>query len=712
MALVAAAVGVLEAGLLAWFVADDFVHLGYMHNVSHPWRFWHHPVLGTMIFRPLAFTAKFYFAYFLGFSPTSIHGTDMAIHCLNTVLVFILVYRLLMPRAGVSKTSSGDGANLAREEADAGIKGKSAEALNPIYPALGASLIFAVHPVSSLTACWFACRSDLIATFFSLLTLILVAGMDKPKNATLISIFVLGLAAMLSKVTHGPLFMAAFFLSLARNWEGPLKKRIYVAAVSALPVFNASLIYLSWRFLALKSMGGYQSMPSSLIGVFNQLWYHLPRVWLAAGRDFLVHHMDRDHDLFIPLIVSLCVLLAAGGIGALARQRRLLVCGLAFGVAMILPAWNLSHMFAAGEERLLYFPLVGFVMIGAALVAGPRHRALRAAALGSIISAGIIFGFYSRICVEDWKIGAEQNHKLARSLADHIEEMGMTDPVRRIYVLGLGLDQYYLDTMILTELSPAFHDREVMLGDRDSFLWWSAESGRGSQASEDVPRSARPTRTNHITDRQMLFQTAKPPDLLEAAARDRGARILEWNGSKLKDITQDLKKLYSRRLFIKRRYRNRRTGHLPSFNFRKSPLAFKWELSPGLQMDDPVYTGTPYSFIAENRDPYLISAPLSFRSLTSSAMTLEMKLPRRQYLPPNEELGCVSWETKKQPWFSPERNICFPVIADGQIHNYKIDLLSNIHWARSGVVTRLRLDPISYQDSFELIRLELLALEQ
>ena len=48
-----AGAAVLTAGIDSWFVADDFVHLGYMRFVDHPWRFFYHPVLGEMIFRPL-----------------------------------------------------------------------------------------------------------------------------------------------------------------------------------------------------------------------------------------------------------------------------------------------------------------------------------------------------------------------------------------------------------------------------------------------------------------------------------------------------------------------------------------------------------------------------------------------------------------------------------------------------------------------------------
>jgi hypothetical protein len=64
------------------------------------------------------------------------------------------------------------------------------------------------------------------------------------------------------------------------------------------------------------------------------------------------------------------------------------------------------------------------------------------------------------------------------------------------------------------------------------------------------------------------------------------------------------------------------------------------------------------------------------------------------------------WENEQRPMFVPERTVCFPLQADGEVHTYLIPLAANIHWSLSNTLLRLRLDPINYPGSFELYQLE------
>jgi hypothetical protein len=322
-----------------------------------------------------------------------------------------------------------------------------------------------------------------------------------------------------------------------------------------------------------------------------------------------------------------------------------------------------------------------------------------------VVFAAAFYGLYSRQSVEDWRAGARENQKLARAIANYIEPQGPTSSVRRLYILGLNAQHYYLDMMVKMEMDPAFHDREIMTGDKPSFIWITKKMRGELGKPAEVPDTALPRRKSHPTDRRMILETATPPDLLEAARHDRGARILEWNGARLTDITPDLRKLFSRRLFFQRRPQRWLT-HLPSFSFRKSPLELRWEPSPGLAIVEPLFSGEPYTFVPENNDPYIISPKLSFPALAASRLEIDMKLPKKPYLAPGQEKGCIMWVSNDHPGYSPHRSICFTVIASGDIEHYSVELHSNVYWVRSGVVAGLRLDPVSYKSSFDLIRLE------
>jgi hypothetical protein len=684
----AAAAAVLWPGLSSWFVADDFVHLGYMRFLDQPWRFWFHPLLGTMIFRPLSFTAMFYEGAAFGLTPFAIHFTDLVNHCLNVALVFILAWRLFPdePRPADRPEKSWSGR---------------------FFPATAAALIFAAHPVAALTATWFACRADLMATTFSLLTLIIVAGQKRPGFFSMTATFLFGLAAVLCKVTHLPLFLAVFFLVLFTRREQGLKAGLRRAVVTALPVFLAAILFLCWNVMVLGGLGGYGAIPAGVVVMFYEAAYEVPRVLSAAARDLMLHHLDRGNVLFTPLCWAGAALALTGGWGALRRQWRVALFGLVFIPAMLLPAWNLSHMFAYREERLLYFPLVGFCLIVAALTAGPRRPVLRAAPLMAVLCAALFYGAYSVTGVMDFRAGASGNKKLAEKIAEFIEQQTTTSAPRRIYVLGLSSEHYYLDMMVKMVLDPAYDDRQIMAADRPTFLW-GPKAWRGPATRPDnVPESALPKITPHPTDVKMVLETADPPDLLDASVRDPGAAVLQWNGARLNDITPELKMDFHRRVILSKRAEIYPFS-LPSFSFLKSPLGLDWALSPGLTYKTPRFEGDPYIFTAVDNDPYLTSPRLEFFSLAAARIEIEMKVPERPYLPPAQQDACVMWQGRERPCYEAESAICFPLKADGKIETYSLDLASNIHWARAGVVTSIRLDPLSYPSAFELYSLEFL----
>jgi len=82
------------------------------------------------------------------FNPLTYHRTNLILHILNTVLVFLLIYRLI---------------------------GNS-------YTAFFTALLFGVHPIHAESVAWIAERKDVLFTFFFLLSLWLYAGFAKGEN--------------------------------------------------------------------------------------------------------------------------------------------------------------------------------------------------------------------------------------------------------------------------------------------------------------------------------------------------------------------------------------------------------------------------------------------------------------------------------------------------------------------------------------------------
>ncbi len=680
-----AAALVLRNGLDAWFIADDFVHLGHMKFLSGPADFWTTPFFGLSVFRPLAHTAMQLTGQWWGLSPRSLHGFDMVLHCLSSALVTVLAFRLFSS-AKAYKDAETDGSRTA------------------ILPALSAGLVFAVHPVGSLTAAWFCCRTDLMAMPFSLLALIAASGKGVPRPGRQLLIMALVMAALLCKVTHLALFLMVFATAFTANGDEPIKRRGYMAFASALPAFNATLFYLMYRMVVLNGMGGYADAPPGLAGIYSVAAYHLPLVIEAAARGLTLHHMARDHELYVPIVAALGAIVLLGAPATLIRGKRFVLFGLVIAGLGLLPVWNLSHMISYRADRLLYLSSLGYAMLVGTAVYAPVRLEIKWGAAGAAATLSALLGLISVQAVGDWKGEAAQNLELAKALAGHVEKAGENGGVRRYYVLGLGPEHYYLDMMVKLVLDEKYYGREIVLGDHDSFLWLGKKYYHPEEKT-DVPAEALPVKTSHPTDKELAYVTVTPPDLLIAAAWDDSSRTLEWKNGSIKDVTSRLKALEKRRKFARIRVSARPTM-LPSYGFRKTPLGFDWLTSPELERIDPEKNGEPYTFVAADNDPYLISPDVFLKPLMVSALTLEMALPARTYLPPAESQGCLMWRTKGNPGFTRDKIVCFPVVPDGEVHEYRIDLSRNVHWSLSGTVTGIRLDPISYKSSFRLIRID------
>ncbi len=669
----------LSPGIDSWFVADDFWHLAYAEFLSTPIRSWRLPQFGNMAFRPLTFSLNFAQIKTLGSAPAAVHGTDMALHVLNTLLVFVLSLKF----ARVS------GPDRSRAAAPA---------------AFAAAAVFAVHPVSALTATWFACRADLVAAACSLGVLIVAAGRERKSAYSLAGAALLAFGALSAKVTHGPLFIAVAAVALATTGGDTRKERMLESARRALAVLNAAIVYVCLRLLVLDGMGGYAPFPSSALEFLAQVQYHVPRVYGKALVDVLAHDVTRDAALFWPLVFGGALLLLAGGAAAIARSRAALAAGAVVFAVMVAPAWNLSHMFALREERLLYFPLVGLCLLIAATAASPSSRLLRMAAAAGAAFFALSFVPHSRQEVVEWGRSASRNKSLTEAMAEHLDKPGGGKGALRYYVLGLPSDSYFFDPMVKLGLGEEYLDRAFLPADQEAFLWLPPESEL-SEKMPGEPERAFPKVTVRPSDPEVRLATATPPDLLSAVRHDPMARVLQWNGVTVADITPHFIYLEKRRKYFQRRAEFH-PGHLPSFSFRERPMPLDWELSPGLEAEGPRRMGEPRVFDAKNDDPYLVSPGFDFHPLMAGRLEIEMILPETLYLPPGRDRGCVSWLTREEKNHETGRQACFELVADGEPRTYTIDLFMSPGWAASEYVTRLRLDPVSYPGTFRLVRLE------
>ena len=666
-----------------YYVADDFWHLSFVRFVSHPGQVFFQPFFAQVNFRPVAWSAEALLYRQVGLDPLGNHLADAILNGVNALLVSLLA--LLLTRSLiVERFWRWAGAYLA-------------------------GALFAVHPIGLLTASWLCCRADLWAVFFMLLALILFLRF-RGRLPVMPFLALAALLACLSKesavVLPGLVFAAAWLFPepAGRGW-----RRLGKAVKETLPFAVGLAGYLGWRLAVLKEIGGYEPLQFRLSFLWPRLLYHLPRLWQRLPRDLLFHHLPAQSSSFRILAFFLLLLAFIAGWSIARRQRRLLIFALLWAALALAPLWNMSQMLVKREERLLYLALIGLALLAPATLAGLRRTSARGLALCLWILVLYAYGLADGPALRAWRQAGEDNRALSTALRQRITEIQPAPKGGRFYVLGLDADQYYLDPMVKLELPWPYLGNRFMLADRPSLVWnFLPAFPQASDAEPALEARALPKEQTFPTDSQNHLVAVTPPNLIEALQLDPQALVWEWKGELILDAGDEIRSLAYQVPMMQARY-SQVPLFLPTWSFYREGLALSWSLSPDCRQDLLDRSENALAFIATGPDPYLISPEVRFHGSGARALEIEMKLARQGYLPPDQSEGSLFWLTEQSPNWGREREIRFPLQADGQWHTYRLELPSNLAWVRSGLIRQLRLDPMAVPGRFWLKRVMFLS---
>jgi NADH:ubiquinone oxidoreductase subunit K len=220
----AACVAYLPA-LWTGFTADDFfilARLKQLGGLDHPLGYF-----GALEFfeyyRPLTFLSHALDWQIWRTDPAGFHLTNVLLHAVNAVLVFVIGRRL-----------------------DGSVTG------------LAAGLLFALHPASHEAVYWISARFDLLATCLTLAAFVLVCG---PPRGYLFGLLVFGLALLAKESALAlPVMVVAYDVIIRRlGWRQ--------AAGRLVPLFLVAAAYAVLRSQvgALEAAGGAARLPKLLI---------------------------------------------------------------------------------------------------------------------------------------------------------------------------------------------------------------------------------------------------------------------------------------------------------------------------------------------------------------------------------------------------------------------------------------------------------------
>jgi len=336
-----------------------------------------------------------------GFNVQGYHLTNLLLHTLNSILIYVLILQLLRPRSRKEKTQQPG-----RWFETSGV-------------ALVTALLFAAYPIHVESVTWVKNRSDLLTLLFFLLSFLLFTGVQlqekKRRRSTwyVLSLFCFA-GSLCSKemAVSLPLILILHTLCFVPRgeWKGTMFK--------ILPFFGILLAYVLFKLACLgmvvsEENAGTIGFYPNMLAVLKTFGYYARLLVfpfdLNAERPFVV-----PQSLLEPAVcgsILLAVIVVAFVIKVW-KQSKLLVFGILWILVTILPASNL--VFLAGRpiaEQRLYIPSLGFCFIVALGILRlwslqPGLIPQRASRGLIVLMLAVLVGLYAATVIKrnaDWK---------------------------------------------------------------------------------------------------------------------------------------------------------------------------------------------------------------------------------------------------------------------------------------------------------------------
>ncbi len=331
----------------AWFVSDDFYLISRVAREGFFGTWGGNPTGGFL--RPVTVLSYMMDYRVWGLSPLGFHATNIILHGLNAVLVFLLLESFM----------------------------KLLQMPDSTMPAFMAGALFAVLPCHSESVAWISGRTDVIATVFGLAATLCFIRSIQDGARYWLAVFPVCLAAAL--------FAKEAALALPGVWIIMLAAYLWLARVS-LQRRHVGIVFLSLGVLAVYLFSRRLAL-GVFIGGYGGAAHHLS-LFSASVLVNVIRYVVR---LLLPPLPSifqgspLVMLLGLGGLFAVAagvlswvrrgragiftRQTGLLVCFIScLGVSLVPVLTERVSLLNTECERFLYLPSVFACCAGSLLL--------------------------------------------------------------------------------------------------------------------------------------------------------------------------------------------------------------------------------------------------------------------------------------------------------------------------------------------------------
>jgi len=305
--------------------------------------------------------------------PSGHHLTNVLLHIVNTLLLFLLLVRLTAA----------------------------------FWQSAFVGALFALHPLHVESVAWMSERKDVLSAFFCLLTIWAYARYTERPNIhkylLVIVLFAFGLLTKPMLVTLPVLLLLLDFWPLRRHkWSRALGEKIPMFFLAGLS--SAVTIMAQQHGEAVKSLDAFPMKVRTANAIVSYVGYLGKTVWPNELSVYYPHPgMPPMWQIVLSALVLICISLAAV---ALARRAPYLAVGWLWYLGSLFPVIGIVQVGLQGmADRYTYLPLIGlFIMIAWAtprLLPRFRHKTGLLAMSAAVILVALIM--HTHYLVSRWQ---------------------------------------------------------------------------------------------------------------------------------------------------------------------------------------------------------------------------------------------------------------------------------------------------------------------
>ncbi len=291
---------------------------------------------------PLTWMSHMVDCEIFGMEPHGHHLTNLIIHIINVLLLFVLLNYM---------TGSA-------------------------WPSAFVSVLFAIHPLHVESVAWISERKDVLSAFFFMLTLLCYAWYVNKKSVfryfTVIVFYILGLMSKPMLVTVPFVLLLLDYWPLERfglDNAGALKKNIWLLVKEKTPLFVLTFVACAATYANQKNASATDwmidlSVTTRMLNAVASYAAYLGKAVAPSGFGVMYPYPIDGIGLSKVIVSAVVLVVITGAVLYCFKSKRFLAIGWFWYLGMLVPVIGFVQVGAqAIADRYTYLPLIGFYMM-------------------------------------------------------------------------------------------------------------------------------------------------------------------------------------------------------------------------------------------------------------------------------------------------------------------------------------------------------------